>query len=188
MRTYLRARVDALDADSGRHLIGGPMLIERRTGDTVRIALHDQRAVFEHRAGRRAQPVRSDERGRLSSASTSARTSCGDSRPRDVRVEGDDTSARARLNLVELRQQRLNAALCERARVWHPCPPSRASSSTNTGRRRRPSFVQPENRTATASFGLTQWRARLYRGRQETAPTSSSALATASRSDRVAHP
>jgi hypothetical protein len=38
-----------LDAHTGRHLVGRTMLVERFRGDPVRIPLHHQRAVGQHR-------------------------------------------------------------------------------------------------------------------------------------------
>src|SRR5262245_52889971 len=56
MWPYLRARIHAFHPDSAGYLVGRAMLIKRCAGDAIRIALHDQRAVFEHWQDERRNP------------------------------------------------------------------------------------------------------------------------------------
>ena len=56
MRPPLGAGVDGLDPHARRHRVRRAVLVERLAGDAVRIALHDQRPIGQHRQDHRRHP------------------------------------------------------------------------------------------------------------------------------------
>src|SRR4029079_11645939 len=53
MLTCLRPRLDRLNADARRYLVGRTVLIERLSGDAIGVALHHERTI-----GERGQQIR----------------------------------------------------------------------------------------------------------------------------------